>query len=87
MGNCQEYPVGREGLKPLKDGAYSGNANVGKNKVEVRAFKDGPPLSTDPEEKPTKLNHLPERFGISSQLTAEVTADGTNDFKFEVSAR
>ncbi|WP_040891671.1 hypothetical protein [Zavarzinella formosa] len=72
---------------PIKDGAYSGNANVGKNKVEVRAFKDGPPLSTDPEKKPTKLNYLPERFGISSQLTAEVTAGGTNDFKFEVSAR
>jgi hypothetical protein len=72
---------------PIKDGAYTGNAFAGSNKVEILAFKEGPPLSTDPTKTPTKRNFIPDRFNVMSKLTAEVVAGGANDFKFDVTSR
>ncbi len=72
---------------PIKDGAYSGKALSGNNKVEVRAFKAGPPLSTDPEKKPTQMNYLPDAYGPNSKLTADVKSGGSNDFKFELTSK
>jgi len=72
---------------PVANGVYSGKALPGKNKVEVRAFKAGPPLSTDPEKKPTKVNFLPEKYNEHSKLDAEVSPGGANEFKFDVTSR
>ncbi|WP_157369660.1 hypothetical protein [Zavarzinella formosa] len=83
FGLTGEAPV----ILTVKDGAFSGNAYVGNNHVEIRAYKDGPPLSTDPEKKPSKVNYLPDRYGYKSTLTAEVASGGANDFKFEVTSR
>lgn len=71
----------------VKSGVYSGNAPVGNHKVEVRVFKVGPPMSTDPTKAPTKVNSLPDRFNNTSTLKAEVTASGPNEFKFDVTSR
>lgn len=71
----------------VKDGAFTGSALTGKNRVEIRSFKAGKPLSTDPEKTPTKKNILPERYNIASQLTADVAAGAANEFAFEVTAR
>jgi len=83
LGVPGEAPV----ILPIKDGLFEGNALVGINHVEIRAFKDGPPLSTDPSRARTKVNFLPERFGGLSKLTAEVTPTGNKEMKFELPAK
>ena len=72
---------------PVKDGAFAGEAFAGSNKVEVRSYKSGPPLSTDPDKAPTKMNFIPDRFNATTTLTAEVAAGGANDFKFAVTSK
>jgi hypothetical protein len=74
-------------ILPIKDGAFSGEANVGKNAVEVRAYKVGPPLSTDPKGAPTKTNYIPAQYNDKTTLSADVAADTTNDFKFDVTSK
>ncbi len=72
---------------PVKDGAFSGDAYAGSNKVELRSYKSGPPLATDPNKAPTKMNYIPDRFNTTSKLTAEVVAGGANDFKFDIASK
>lgn len=72
---------------PVKDGAFSGTGNVGKNAVEIRAYKTGPALLGDPNKSPTKVNTIPARFSDLSKLTADVTEGGANDFKFEINSK
>lgn len=71
----------------VKDGAFSGTALSGKNRVEIRSYKLGKPLSTDPEKTPTKKNFIPERYNVASQLTADVAVGAANDLAFEVTTR
>lgn len=71
----------------VKDGAFAGTALTGTNRVEIRAFKVGPPLSTDPKKEPTKVNFIPARYNAKSTLTAEVTTGGSNEFNFQVTSR
>jgi len=72
---------------PIKDGAFSGQAKTGKNRVSISAYKQGPPLSTDPNKTPTKKNYIADRFNSATKLTAEVSEGGANDFTFDVSAK
>ena len=69
---------------PVRNGEYTGTAKVGTNRVEIRSWKDGPPLSTDPTNKPTKLNTIPQEFNDASKLTAEVASKAENNFKFKI---
>ena len=71
----------------VTNGAFSGKAVAGKNRVEVRSFKAGPPLSTDAEKKPTQVNFLPDKYSAQSKLEADVKAGDANDFKFEVTSK
>jgi len=74
-------------VAPIKEGAFSGKGFVGENRVEIRAFKVGPPLSTDPTNTPTKVNFLSDKYqGPNSTLKATVPAGGANDLKFEVTS-
>jgi hypothetical protein len=66
---------------PIKDGTFSGEAFVGKNRVRVTLQKDGPPSTTDRKE-PIKINAV-----THDDLEAEVTKDGPNEFKFEVKSK
>ena len=68
---------------PIENGEYSGKAKVGSNRIEIRSWKAGPPLSTDPTKQPTKVNTIPSAYNDSSKLTAEVQSKGENDFKFK----
>jgi len=72
---------------PVKEGAFSGNAQPGSNRVEIRAYKEGPPLSTDVSKTPTKQNFIPDRFSVQSKLTAEVGVGGANDLKFVIASK
>jgi len=71
----------------VKDGAFSGEANIGKNRVEVKMYKEGPPLSTDPEKKPTKINVIPAQYNSQTKLSAEITSSGASDLKFDVTSK
>ena len=68
----------------IQNGEYTGTAKVGTNRVEIRSWKDGPPLSTDPTNKPTKINTVPQEFNDGSKLTAEVASKAENTFKFKI---
>lgn len=69
---------------PVRNGEYTGTAKVGSNRVEIRSWKDGPPLSTDPTNKPTKINTIPQEFNDASKLTAEVASKAENTFSFKI---
>lgn len=75
-------------LLPIKDGAFSGKAYVGKARVEIRAFKAAEPVIMDGKvvNEGSKENTLPAQYNASSTLTADVSAAGPNDFTFEVTA-
>lgn len=72
---------------PVTNGAFTGEAFVGKNKVQVNSYKEGPPLPTDLTKAPTKQNIVADQFSAQSTLSAEVTAAGANEFKFDVTAK
>lgn len=67
----------------IQNGEYKGNAKIGNNRVEIRAWKAGPPLSTDPTNQPTKVNTIPPEFNDASKLTAEVASKSENSFNFK----
>lgn len=73
----------------VKDGKFSGNAHAGKNRVEIRQYKIGaaPTMGGVKVAEATKENILPARFNSDSQMTADVTAGGANDFKFDVASK
>jgi len=71
----------------IRSGAFSGDAFIGKNKVEVVKEEDGPPSTTDPKIL-TKINLVATEFsGPSTKLSAEVTASGASDLKFAVTSK
>ena len=67
---------------PIANGEYAGKAKVGNNRIEIRSWKEGPPLSTDTTKQPTKVNTIPNAYNDASKLTAEVQLKGENNFKF-----
>ena len=67
---------------PIANGEYAGKAKVGNNRIEIRSWKAGPPLSTDTTKQPTKVNTISNAYNDASKLTAEVQLKGENDFKF-----
>jgi hypothetical protein len=71
----------------IADGAFSGKAGVGDNRrVEIYADKEGP-LDKDPmtgEPMKTRTSIVAQTFNTNSTLTATVTKDGDNNFKFDV---
>lgn len=69
---------------PIENGEYSGKAKAGSNQVEIRSWKAGPPLSTDPTNQPTKVNTIPAAYNDSSKLTAVIESKGENNFKFNI---
>jgi hypothetical protein len=83
------FSLPKEGpnVMEIKAGAFSGTALVGKNKVEIRAFKPGPALSTDPGGAPTKVNYIPAKYNHKSTLEADVPATGASDLKFAVTSK
>ncbi|MFO0863240.1 MAG: hypothetical protein U0744_01025 [Gemmataceae bacterium] len=71
----------------VKDGAFAGEAYVGKNLVEAVLEKDGPPHPMDPKTK-LKVNSIGEKFyGPNSTLKAEVVAGENPPFNFEVTSK
>ncbi len=64
----------------IKDGAFTGEAYSGKNRVDVVLEHDGPPSTTDPKVN-IKINVVAPK-----ELSADVTAGGANTFTFDVNS-
>lgn len=88
-----EVHFGMTGVPPkvleIKDGAFAGEAPVGKNKVEVFVYVEGPapPPGKYGGERP-KTNTTPQKYwGANTTLSAQVDAGGANEFKFALTSR
>lgn len=71
----------------VADGAFSGEAPVGDNKVEVYVYEEGPPNPRYPDDPP-KINTISEKFwGPKTTLKATVEEGGSNEFQFDVTSK
>jgi len=68
----------------ISGGSYSGEAYVGKNRIQIALMKDDPAATTSPA---TQINVLPAKYDASSKLSADVAADGANNFDFKLTAK
>ncbi len=73
---------------PIKDGKFKGEAKAGKRKVEICAFRMGQDkVMSGLKVEGTRENIIPAKYNTQSKLTAEVKADGPNEFKFEITSK
>ena len=72
---------------PVVNGAFSGQAGLGANRVQVMAYRKGTPVKMgDQEFGGERENYIPSKYNSQSKLTAEVSAGGANDFSFDVTS-
>jgi hypothetical protein len=86
-----EIHLGMAGVPPrvlqIKDGAFSGEAPIGKNQVEIFIYEEGPPSEKRGGAR-SKKNIAPEKYwGQETVLEATVEAGGTNEFKFTLTSK
>ncbi|WP_029629767.1 hypothetical protein [Zavarzinella formosa] len=86
-----EIHFGMAGVPPkvleIKDGAFTGEAPVGNNKVEVFIYVEGPSSEKYGGAR-SKKNSIPQKYwGANTTLSAVVTAGGANDFKFDITSK
>ena len=75
-------------LVAVHDGTFQGKVTVGSHRVEIRAYRPGKPYFMGPTKMdPSPENYLPARFNSESTLTADVTAAGPNEYKWEVQSQ
>jgi hypothetical protein len=89
MPDGRVYFIPASGAPPvvaeIKAGAFELKAVPGSYRIEVRMFRDRVPWPGEPHDK--QINVIPPRFNAETTLSAEVKADGPNEFTFEVSSR
>lgn len=71
---------------PISGGNFEGQAPAGNWRVEIVAFKEGPmvePMPGEPAE-PSQENYIPKRYNFESTLSAEVTAEGPNEYSWDL---
>ena len=89
------------GTGKIKDGKFTFPVKPGKKKVQIFATRlmKVPPEKTDAlppgipgmpgaksqTERP--LNYIPMRYNTTTELTADVTADGPNQYEFKLTSR
>ena len=86
-----EVHFGMPGVPPrvlkITDGNFSGEAPIGKNKVEVFIYVEGP-ASEKYAGATSKKNTAPEKYwGPNTVLEATVNASGTNEFTFALTSK
>ena len=70
----------------ITDGKFTARAKAGTCRVEVTALNinaDTPVVMGSPLAE----NHIPERYNLESELTAEVSPDGDNSYTFELESK
>jgi hypothetical protein len=86
-----EVHFGVEGYSPMgieiTDGKYAGEAPVGKNEVQVFIFVEGPPVARYGGKR-LKSNTAPQKYwGPKTVLSATVSAEGPNEFDFNLTSK
>jgi len=71
-------------ILPIANGAYSGQAIPGENRIQIAVYKEEIDSMTN---QPAKVNILPPRFSYQSTLKANVTQSGPNEFDFETQSK
>jgi hypothetical protein len=74
------------GAGRVKDGRYSFVCKPGKMRVEINADRFLPGAGVD-ETTPAREQYIPDRYNAKSELTAEVTLDGKNEFDFSLTEK
>lgn len=79
-------------LIDVKDGVFNGRAKWGQRRIEIAAYRPYQIPKEVPESMHAlmqggKENYLPERYHLKSELTAEVTKNGPNEFSFAVTSK
>jgi hypothetical protein len=70
----------------IKEGEFTGKAADGERRVEIYLLK-AVPIEVAGVRGEVRRNVLPTRYGMKSKLTAKVTPEGPNEFKFEVTSK
>ncbi len=70
----------------IQGGKFEGQAKAGNRRVEISAFREGEPMAPFPgaEPEPTRVDYIPARYNTESELTANVTPEGPNQFDYEL---
>jgi hypothetical protein len=78
----EDPSVGPEG-SPIANGKFSFRAREGNKKVKIEASRFVGPMNQVMGLTP-KEQYIPAKYNVDTELTAEVTPDGDNDFTFEL---
>ncbi len=71
-------------IAAITQGAYSGKAIPGANRVEVAVYRtETDPMTGDQ----IKINILPPRYNVRTTLTAQVADSGENQFDFQIQSK
>jgi hypothetical protein len=74
----------------ITNGKFEGVAKAGNRRVEIKAFKEKAPEAGAPTmpgaDQPTQVNYIPSCYNTDSKLTAQVTEQGPNQFKFDLTS-
>jgi hypothetical protein len=79
-----------KGLSPdagrIEKGRYSIEVRPGRKQVQIRASRPLPPERQDPHSEmgPLYEDYIPAQYNSQTTLSAEVTADGKNEFSFDL---
>jgi hypothetical protein len=71
----------------IKEGKFTGMAADGERRVEIHLLKSVPMEAPNGLRGEIRRNVLPTRYSTQSKLTAKVTPEGPNEFKFEVTSK
>lgn len=87
-----EIHFGMPGTPPrpltIKDGAFAGDAPVGKNQVEVFVYTEKGAIAGKHGGEGSKTNTVPQKYwGPKTTLEATVSAGGGNDFNFPLTSK
>jgi hypothetical protein len=66
----------------IKDGRFELRASEGKNRVEIRAFREVPGSAQGPMSPPVRKQYLPACYNTNSELVRQVAATDSNQFEF-----
>jgi hypothetical protein len=72
----------------IKDGTAQFDSVAGAMRVEFGVYRLPPGMKQQPQGAlDFRVNALPERYHVNSELSAEVGAKGPNEFKFELTSK
>ncbi|EAQ76918.1 hypothetical protein DSM3645_11646 [Blastopirellula marina DSM 3645] len=69
----------------IVEGKFAGQAEPGKRRVEITAYRAA--SGGTPGMGGGEVNYVPAKYNAESKLTADVSSEGLNEFRFEVTSK